>query len=567
MDEMNVLQLPDEAEYPSELTKSWELLERLSANHEAETLMARHRETGKKAAVKCYRAEHPLFAQSVPDSLRKLDAPPMPRYLGEYTNGQMRCVLWEYVEGENLAKAVKGRPFSPEEITDIGIALCRQLEMLQEADPPIIHRDVKPQNIIMREDGSPVLIDFEIARVSTEKKKADTLILGTKGFAPPEQYGFARTDARSDIYSLGVVLNWMRNGETEVPKEAKTPLDKVIQRMTAFDPTRRYADAQAAEKALRLSRTGNVRKRRTWGIAAATLALIGIILAAVFLTAPKRVKFSNPLIEEAVQKNLGLSEGAPVTAEDLPRVKGIYIVADEAYADADGFYAAVNRWYGEGRKTRGSVENLDDLSQMPEVEQVCIAAQRLKDINGLKGLTHLNKAEFKHNEIQDISVLAGLTGLTSVGLNDNPVRDLSPLTELPSLAYLDLCGVRNYDPKVISELGNFDYLDIANPTESYHYLGEKQIRSLSIAWSGLTTLEDLKGITRLEDLEIGHTNVTDLSPITRHVGLHRLRMASTPIKDLTPLLSLPMLESITLSKDMEPLLAPLGDISFSVEYE
>ena len=179
----------------------------------------------------------------------------------------------------------------------------------------------------------------------------------------------------------------------------------------------------------------------------------------------------------------------------------------------------------------------------------------------------MNKAEFKHNEIQDISVLAGLTGLTSVGLNDNPVRDLSPLTELPSLAYLDLCGVRNYDPKVISELGNFDYLDIANPTESYHYLGEKQIRSLSIAWSGLTTLEDLKGITRLEDLEIGHTNVTDLSPITRHVGLHRLRMASTPIKDLTPLLSLPMLESITLSKDMEPLLAPLGDISFSVEYE
>ena len=566
MIEINGLQLPDEAEYPRELTEQWELLECLSGNRETETLLARRRGTGEKAAVKYFPAVHPLYGHRIPETLKQLNAPPMPRCLGEYADERGRCVLWEYVEGETLAEAAGDRTFSREEITGIGIALCRQLEVLHQTVPPIIHRDVKPQNIILREDGTPVLIDFGIARVSAEKK-ADTVILGTEGFAPPEQYGFAGTDARSDIYSLGMVLNWMLNGGTVVPENPETPLEKVIRRMTAFDPERRYDSAGAAEKALEQSRPAARRKRMTAVFLAAVMLIFALTFGAVKLTEKKKVSFSHPLIAEAVRLNLGLPEGAAVTEDDLSRVKGVYIVADGAYADADGFYSAVSRWYAGGRKTRGGIISLNDLARMPAIEQVCIAAQELTDIGGLKNLTRLNKAEFKHNRIEDISALAGLKRLTSVGLNDNPVRDLSPLLELPDLAFLDLCEVRNYDPKTIAELGNLDYLDISNPTESYHYLGGKSIRSLAAAWTGMTSLEELKGVTGLDDLEIGHTGVTDLSPLAAHTGLRRVGLTAAPVRDLSPLLSLPNLESVTLSRDMEPLLSALGDVPFNVEYE
>lgn len=565
--EKNGLTLPDEAEYPRELTEAYELLEFFSGAPGIATLLARRRADGGLATVKCFFAGFPLYDQSEPEALRKLNMPPLPRFLGEYKNNQMRCVLHQYVEGETLAAQAARRSFTEAEIVEIGVRLCDQLRALHSADPPIIHRDVKPQNIIIREDGSPVLIDFGISR-SQSKKETDTTVFGTRGFAPPEQYGYAQTDARSDIYSLGVVLNWLLHGAAEPIQNAGTPLEKVLQRMTAFDPRRRYASAAQAKQAL-LGALSLRRRRALLGIAAAALAivLLGLFLLPNAVKAVKRAAFSSSLAAEAARLNLGLAEGEAVTYDLLPRIKGIYIVADTAYGDADAFYAAVNAWYAAGRPTRGGMKDLADLAQMPNLEQVCVAAQELTDISALAGLKNLNKVEFKHNYIQDISVLAGMDRLTYVGINDNPVRDISPLVQCPGLRFLDLCDVRSYDPAVIGELGNFDYLDIANPTESYRYLGRKSIKSLSLAWSGLTTLEDLRGVTLLEDLEIGHTAVSDLTPITAHSGLRRLRMAAVPVKSLEPLLLLPMLESVTISRDMEPLVEELGTPPFEINYE
>ena len=294
------LELPDEKEYPLELTAEWELLERLSGHHETETLLARRRATGQKAVVKCFPASHPQYGQTLPASLRTLNAPPLPGFLAEYVNARMRCMLWEYVEGETLAAVAAERSFSPEETRRIGIALCRQLQVIHGAVPPIIHRDVKPQNIILKEDGTPVLIDFGIARADAEEKRTDTLVLGTQGFAPPEQYGFSRTDARSDLYALGMVLHWMRTGRTEPPAEGTNPLDRVIRRMTAFDPNRRYADAQKARKALERARpeAGRLRLLR-WIAAAAVLA--GLVWGLLSVAGPKRMTFKEPLVEQAVR--------------------------------------------------------------------------------------------------------------------------------------------------------------------------------------------------------------------------------------------------------------------------
>lgn len=561
-------ELPDEAEYPRELRERYELLERLSEKEHVRTLLAANRDSGEPCVVKCYLRESPLYDHSEPEALRKIDAAPMPRFLAEYRNAQMRCVLREYVPGETLSRLAEIQTFSPDEVIDIGVRLCDQLHALHSMEPPVIHRDIKPQNVVIRPDGTAVLIDFGIARVRSEKD-TDTVAFGTQGFAPPEQYGFSQTDARSDIYSLGMLLYWLLHRETKLRPDSRSKLDKVIARCVFFDPDRRFETGEQVKRALLAARPAAQKKRRR-RIAAAACLLLALILVGIRVFGqvyPRSFAFSEPMIEQAVRANLGLAADAPVTGELLRQVTAIYIVADEACPDADSFYAAIGRWYAGGRSARGPVTDLSDLAFLPNLERVGVVAQELSDLSALAGHPKLNAVEFKHNYITDISVLAGMDRLSSVGINDNPVRDISPLTACPNLAFLDLCSVRSYDPAVLAQLGNFDYLDISNPTESYRFLDGKAIQDLRIAWSGLADLHALDHVTRLERLEIDHTEVSDLSPLALHRGLRTLKLTGLPVTDFSVLLELPLLEEVSVSEEQRAAIEALGDLPFTIRCE
>ena len=564
--------LPDESEYPRELTAKYELMECLADKAETRTLLAVDREDGSKCAVKCYLRGSALFDRSEPEELRKVlwkpEEGPSPRFVAEYRNGEMRCVLREYVPGDTLSELAERRSFTEKEVLEIGLQLCDQLDVLHSMDPPVIHRDIKPQNVVIRPDGKAVLIDYGIARVRSDNE-TDTVAFGTQGFAPPEQYGYSQTDARSDIYSLGVLLNWLLYRDTKIAGRGASALDKVIARCAAFDPQKRYGDVRQVKRALVAARPEERGKRGVLYFAAAVLVAV---LAVAGLTAAvrgrrARVSFQEPLVEQAVRMNLGLEEQTPVTQDMLAQVTGIYIVADAAYPDADEFYPAISRWYAEGNKVHGTLRTLEDLAGMPELAQVCVVAEELKSLAPLEGLGKLNKVECKHNYITDINVLAGMDRLTSVGINDNPVEDLSPLTKCPNLAFLDLCGVRNYDPAVIDELGNFDLLDISNPTSSYEHLAGKRILDLRVAWTGLRDLHVLDEVSHLERLEIDHTDVTDLAPLAVHTGLKVLKISELPVTDLSVLLQLPQLEEVIISEDMRPAAEALGDVPFTVRVE
>ena len=560
--------LPDESEYPGELTQCYELLECFSEKENVRTLLASSRESGELCVVKCYLRESPLFERNEPEALRLIDAAPMPRFLAEYRNEQMRCVLREYVPGETLSQLAKDQAFTEEEVIRIGLQLCDQLHALHGMTPPVIHRDIKPQNVVIRPDGTAVLIDFGIARVRTEKD-ADTVAFGTQGFSPPEQYGFSQTDARSDIYSLGMLLNWLLHREKKVSGSSRSALEKVIARCTAFDPAARFREVAELKSALLAARPEVQKRRKRLRIAAACILLALLSCGAFFSVRARQraVLFSQPLIEQAVRANLGLDADAPITKDMLEQVTALYIVADAAYPDADSFYSAINRWYAEGKPTRGAIIDLYDLAALPNLEQLCIVAQELSDVSALAELPRLNRVELKHNYITDISVLTGMDRLTSVGINDNPVRDISPLAACPNLAFLDLCDVRSYDPAVLAQLGNFDFLDISNPTESYRYLDGKSILDLRLAWSGLDDLHCLDHVTRLERLEIDHTAVSDLSPLALHKGLMVLKLAGLPVTDLSVLLELPELEEVYISEELRPAAEALGPVPFSFVYE
>ena len=263
----------DESRYPGELTAGCELMECLAHSQESETLLARDRGSGELYVVKCYAAGHPLFEASEPEPLRRLAHPGLPRFVAEYRNPQLRCVLREYVEGRTVAQRAREAVLSQEETRHIGLQLCDILSYLHSQEPPVIHRDIKPQNVVVDDAGRVFLIDFGAARLYTGADDNDDVIFGTRTFAPPEQYGFAPTDCRSDIFSLGVLLQWLLSGATAAALPARTPLQKVISRCTAFDPQNRYADAAAVKKDLLAGEPSRRRKRRLLVVAAAVAVL------------------------------------------------------------------------------------------------------------------------------------------------------------------------------------------------------------------------------------------------------------------------------------------------------
>ena len=169
--------------------------------------------------------------------LMKLSHPLLPKIYYAAEGEGRTCVIEQYVDGRNLQDVLDREGALPEEtVRRVGLQLCDALEFLHGQG--IIHRDIKPSNIIMKEDGVLCLIDFGAARVIKEDAEQDTRILGTPGFAPPEQYGFAATDYRSDFYAVGMTLKAL------LGNEYRGSLTEAIRRCVELDPERRVASAR-----------------------------------------------------------------------------------------------------------------------------------------------------------------------------------------------------------------------------------------------------------------------------------------------------------------------------------
>ncbi len=132
-------------------------------------------------------------------------------------------VVMDHVEGEALDKVVRQKgPQSEEDVQNWMIQICDALSYLHRQDPAIIYRDMKPNNIMLHPDGYVKLIDLGVAREYKDEQKKDTIAFGTTGYAAPEQYGKAQTDARTDIYGIGATM-WHLLGGSAPPVEFPLP--------------------------------------------------------------------------------------------------------------------------------------------------------------------------------------------------------------------------------------------------------------------------------------------------------------------------------------------------------
>ena len=216
------------------LDEEFETVRTLKVSPRGSVRLIRHRAAGQNFILRRFTGNGEVYRKLLSYSCQNL-----PVIYEAVSQGEDNLVLEECIEGDTLGFLLEAALFSPKETRKIVIQLCRALWVLHSL--AAVHRDIKPENVILR-GSEAVLIDFDAARLHKLEAEADTQILGTTGFAAPEQYGLSQSDTRTDIYSLGVLMNVMLTGQHPSKRLAEGHMGRVVQRCTQVNPEKRYKD-------------------------------------------------------------------------------------------------------------------------------------------------------------------------------------------------------------------------------------------------------------------------------------------------------------------------------------
>ncbi len=200
-------------------------------------------------------------------ALKQLSHKFLPEIISAEFDGKQTVTIEEYVNSKGDLSCLKDEG----ELVNAFGELCEVLEFIHARE--IIHRDIKPSNVLVADDGHIRLIDFDAARRYKEDSSTDTRFLGTKGYAAPEQFGFAQTDYTADIYALGVT---MKNVMSEFSDTRK--YKGIIRKCTEFDPENRYKSAAAVKNSLMIGK-----KRYFLETAVAAIICVGIVLGVIII--------------------------------------------------------------------------------------------------------------------------------------------------------------------------------------------------------------------------------------------------------------------------------------------
>lgn len=603
---------------PEDMQEHWTVYECLKESEDSSTFLVKETVTGILCVLKWGRNRQAEFLRNEMEIMekmadRKLSGIPKTYRIFE-ENGEVYLVR-EYIEGMSLAQMVlqKGG-ISEAEIYRISRKICQTAEQFQNPDEPMIHRDIKPENIVVTPGDEVVFIDFGTMRSYKKDGSRDTFVVGTRGTAAPEQYGYTQTDQRTDVYAIGQTMLYMVSESYEMNQLSECAVSrrmkKIIEKACSFEPDKRYGDAAQLRRAVEKCQANN--RKKVYKKAGAVFGLIaaGYILA-IFsqdgtVIENKRIEtaeqsaaeeqiqaeitFREELIEEAVRKELGLSKTDKITASMLENVRKLRIVGKEILDDEDTFW-------GEGRhvdgkdssfgSVRGNITDLSDLAQMVNLEELALCNQKIEDISGLKELP-LKKLYLSKNMITDFSVLLNLIDLDTLCIMENPAENLSVIGECTGILRLNIQGMNLTDIDFLKNL-SLDYLDMSNvevENNIFEPLAEmKKLDTLCMCdvneaaaetlsqmstlkalfmWGDSTILENLKplkGMTQLETLAFT-TQISSLEGIEQFPSLNFLSVSFSLVKDLSPVTGAKNLQVIDISnadiKNFEPLFGHSG---------
>lgn len=603
---------------PEDMQEHWTVYECLKESEDSSTFLVKETATGILCVLKWGRNRQAEFLRNEMEIMkkmadRKLSGIPKAYRIFE-ENGEVYLVR-EYIEGMSLAQMVlqKGG-ISEAEIYRISRKICQTAEQFQNPDEPMIHRDIKPENIVVTPGGEVVFIDFGTMRSYKKDGSRDTFVVGTRGTAAPEQYGYTQTDQRTDVYAIGQTMLYMVSESYEMNQLSECAVSrrmkKIIEKACSFEPDKRYGDAAQLRRAVEKCQANN--RKKVYKKAGAVFGLIaaGYILA-IFspdgtVIENKRIEtaeqsaaeeqiqaeitFREELIEEAVRKELGLSKTDKITASMLENVRKLRIVGKEILDDEDTFWGEGHHVDGKDSSfgsVRGNITDLSDLAQMVNLEELALCNQKIEDISGLKELP-LKKLYLSKNMITDFSVLLNLIDLDTLCIMENPAENLSVIGECTGILRLNIQGMNLTDIDFLKNL-SLDYLDMSNvevENNIFEPLAEmKKLDTLCMCdvneaaaeilsqmstlkalfmWGDSTILENLKplkGMTQLETLAFT-TQISSLEGIEQFPSLNFLSVSFSLVKDLSPVTGAKNLQVIDISnadiENFEPLFGHSG---------
>lgn len=501
-----------------------------------------------------------------------------------WKENETEYLLRAYIQGVDLEKyQEKNRVLSVGEILRIVIGICEETAKLHALMPPVLHRDIKPKNLIIDYRGKVHLIDFETSRNYKENKGKDTVFFGTEGNAAPEQYGYCQTDVRTDVYGIGKVLEFLYNenaGGQTGERIIYRRIQRIIQKAVAFDPANRYQSISELQGALEkvMNRVdGRYLTRKLWLIGAVeAAAAVFLICAAFFMAAgfhkqpedaglkkdgvqavseqsktgslgeepaatdlsgkpvEPRTEETNWLldggIKEAIETVLGKEE---LAKEDYDRITRLVVIGNQIYGmDADLESLADERRHREfdSYYTMGGIKDLSELSKMRNLKEVFLCDQNITDISPLAGLP-IESLYLTGNQIEDFSVVETLEQLRVLSIADNPVSVLPDVSKCRYLETVILDG---------------------NTYESLEFLGDSTIGTLYIC-SVYVKGDDFSVLGRMPNLDYVYSSGNQYSFYEELPNLSQLKgltLWDYIGKDLSVIKSLPQIEFLVVTGDM-----------------
>ncbi len=230
-------------EYIDSILKTYDLVTRLSNKNGAEVLRLRHKTLGRDIVLRAYKDSVAAY-----EWLLGFSHPNLPEIYEVTACEDAQVVLEEFIEGCSVAQLLSLSNLRYRDAAKIIKDVCQALIPLHKNN--IVHRDIKPENVIITKSGAAKLIDFNASRKFANGKSADTVMLGTIGYAPPEQLGITQSDNKTDIYALGVLLNVMLTRTHPSETLASGKAGKIVLKCTQIDPESRFQSAQRLMEAL-----------------------------------------------------------------------------------------------------------------------------------------------------------------------------------------------------------------------------------------------------------------------------------------------------------------------------
>ena len=224
------------------VTTEFDTLHVLKQSPRGTVSVVRHKKSGTRYVFRRYSGSGEVYRRLLP-----VLCPHLPQIMEAAEQDGQTAVLEEYVQGDTLAELLMGARLTEREARKVTMQLCQALHVLHSMGA--VHRDVKPENVILR-GSDAVLIDFDAARIYKDESESDTQVLGTTGFAAPEQYGIFQSDERADIFSLGVLLNIMLTGKHPSREMAAGKMGRIVRKCTMTAPEQRYQSARALMEVL-----------------------------------------------------------------------------------------------------------------------------------------------------------------------------------------------------------------------------------------------------------------------------------------------------------------------------